>query len=102
VNVAPASTERYTPSPHEEEFRLFPSPVPTQTIFPFPLSWPVLSAAAAGGASAAFSEAQPGQSGGASATARAPMERTGYLSKTGRKVTPMLSVLKTPPVPNPT
>src|SRR5258705_548420 len=36
VQVPPASVERYTPFPHDDELRPFPSPVPTQTIFPLP------------------------------------------------------------------
>ncbi len=32
VQVAPVSVERYTPAPHDDELRPFPSPVPTQTM----------------------------------------------------------------------
>src|SRR5262249_44324955 len=72
-HVSPPSVERYTPSPQPDEFRSLPSPVPTQTT---------------------------SESDGATATA--PTESIGCLSKIGWKVTPLSLVLKKPPCPSPT
>src|SRR6267378_1413837 len=68
--VAPPSPERNTPRPHEEELRLFASPVPTHTTSGF------------------FCH-----------TATEPIEATGCLSNIGFHVVPAFVVLKTPPVP---
>src|SRR5207302_1910723 len=70
--VVPPSPERNTPRPHEEELRLFASPLPTHTTCGF------------------FCH-----------TATAPIDATGCLSNTGFQVVPALVVLNTPPVPNP-
>src|SRR6187399_2451400 len=63
-HVEPPSVERYTPRPHDEELRLFASPVPTQTIEGF------------------FCQ-----------TATAPIEATASLSNTGVQVVPRFVVL---------
>src|SRR5438067_1965749 len=65
---APASVDLYTPLPHEELWRLFDSPVPTQTM-----------------------------EGSDGATATAPMVELVSLSKTGSQVVPPLIVFITPP-----
>jgi hypothetical protein len=36
VQVSPPSVERYTPEPHEDDWRLFCSPEPAQMIFESP------------------------------------------------------------------
>jgi hypothetical protein len=79
--------------PHDDELRPLPSPVPTQTIF----ALPCLSRSAVSPAVSA--SAHPGHSGGASQTARLPMEAVACSSKTGLNVVPLLVVFQTPPVP---
>src|SRR5207237_7175619 len=64
-HVSPPSVDRYTPSPQSDEFRSLASPVPTQTT----------------------SELD-------GATAIAPIESIGCLSKIGWNVTPLSFVLK--------
>ena len=70
VQWSPPSTERYTPSPHEEELRLFASPVPTHT-----------------------------RAGFFCHTSTAPIDCSGCLSNSALQVVPWLVVLKSPPVP---
>src|ERR1019366_3963349 len=87
VQDVPPSVERYIPSPQEEEFRPFPSPVPTQTIFALPCL--IRFSLAIGAVGSAF---HPAQSAGASATATEPIEEVSCLSKTGVNVVPRFVV----------
>src|SRR5258705_8131782 len=71
--VFPPSTDLYAPSPHDELWRLFGSPVPTHT-----------------------TEGSDG------AIAMSPMVDTASLSNTGVHVVPLLLVFHTPPAATPT
>src|SRR5262249_51776066 len=72
--VSPPSADLYTPSPHDELWRLFASPVPTQTRF-----------------------------GSEGAIAMSPIDKAvPSRSNTGVHVTPLLTLLNTPPDPVPT
>src|SRR6267378_8282696 len=71
--VFPPSTDLYAPSPHDELWRLFGSPVPTHT-----------------------TEGSDG------AIAISPMVDTASLSNTGVHVVPLLVVFHTPPAATPT
>src|SRR5712671_7444089 len=72
-HVFPPSTDLYAPSPHDELWRLFGSPVPTHT-----------------------TEGSDG------AIAMSPMVDTASLSNTGVHVVPLLVVFHTPPAATPT
>ena len=63
----PASRLRYTPLPHDDDWRLLGSPVPTYTI-----------------------------EGSDGASVTSPMLLTGWSSKTGSNVVPLLMVLRIP------
>ena len=72
--VSPPSTDLYTPSPHEELWRLFASPEPTQTMF-----------------------------GSDGAMAMSPIESAdASRSKVVVQVTPLFTLLNTPPDAVPT
>src|SRR5262245_52115056 len=73
VNVLPPSVDLLIPSPKLELWRLFGSPVPTQTMF-----------------------------GSDWQTARSPIEDVEEVSKIGSQVVPLLTVFHTPPVAHPT
>src|SRR5262245_49780391 len=73
LKVAPESSERYTPSPHDELLRSLASPLPTQTTL-----------------------ASEG------ATAIAPMAATASFSKIAENEAPALVDFTMPPVPSPT
>ena len=72
AHVAPASVERYTPPPHDELCRLFCSPVPAQTIFESPAK-----------------------------IAISPNVLSGWPSKIGAHVVPLLVVFQMPPAAAP-
>src|SRR2546427_13148904 len=71
--VLPPSVDLYIPSPHDELWRLFGSPVPTQTI-----------------------------EGSEGAMAISPIVETRSLSKTASQVMPLFTVFQTPPDATPT
>src|SRR5271157_4049385 len=68
VHVLPPSADLYTPLPHDELWRLLPSPVPTQTM-----------------------------SGSDCETVTSPMLETAWSSKTGFQEIPLSTLLNTPP-----
>src|SRR5437660_7266664 len=73
IQVSPPSVDLYMPSPTDVELRVQGSPVPTQTVFELEGSM-----------------------------VTAPMDWTGFLSKTGLNVVPPSSDFQTPPLAAPT